>query len=256
MAAEFFSFLGSGDVLIDVLTDAGVPRGFQIKGNATSFAIKTDSERKEQMGRGLNNFGQVIASVVIPKPTTLEIKLDQVDAELLALACSGEVQEINQAAGSATAQVVVAKKGRWVELGNGKINLTDTGLVVTNSGATTTYVKGTDFEINYRLGMICALDAGTITDGQELKVDYSWAATTGKRIRGGTKSSIRASIKLDGKNEENGKKVFVDVPLTRLNTSGTVDLLNGNWVEVPLSGVVEMRPGQEQPFTMDILDED
>lgn len=254
MAAEFFSFIGSGNVLIDVLTDAGVSRGFQIKGNATSFEIKTDSERKEQTGRGLNNFGQVIASVTIPKPTTIGIKLDQVDSELLALACSGEVQAINQAAGSATDQVVVAKKGRWVELG--KINLTDTGLVVTNSGATTTYVKGADFEINYRLGMICALDSGTITDGQELKVDYSWAAKTGKRIRGGTKSSIRASIKLDGKNEEDGKKVFVNIPLTRLNTSGAVDLLNGNWIEVPLSGVVEMRPDQAEPFTIDILDED
>lgn len=251
---EYFSFLGSGDVYIDVLTDAGVSRGFQIKGNATSFEIKTDSERKEQTGRGLNNFGQVIASVVIPKPTTIGIKLDQVDAELLALACSGEVQPINQAAGSATDQVVLAKKGRWVDLG--KINLTDTGLVVTNSGATTTYVKGTDFEINYRLGMICALDGGAITDGQELKVDYSWAATTGKRIRGGTRSSIRASIKLDGKNYVDGRNVIVTVPLTRLNSNQGVDFLNGNWIEIPLSGLVEMRPGQAEPFTVEIIDED
>lgn len=254
MAADYFSFIGSGNILIDVLTDAGVSRGFQIKGNATSLEIKPDSERKEQLGRGRDNYGQVIASVVIPKPTTIGIKLDQVDSELLAMAFSGESEAINQSAGSATDQVVVAKKGRWVELG--KINLTDVGLVVTNSGATTTYVKGTDFDINYRLGMICALDSGAITDGQELRVDYSWAAKTGKRIRGGTRSSIRASIKLDGYNRVDGKNVIVTVPLTRLNSSQAVDFLNGNWIEVPLSGVVEMRPDQTELYTVDILDED
>lgn len=250
--SDFFSFIGNGNLLIDVMSDAGVSGGFQLKGNCTSLEIKTDAERKEQIGRGRENYGQVIASVVIPKPTTINVKLDQVDAELLAMAFSGENAALSQAGGTVTDQAVTAKKGRFVELG--KINISDTGFVVTNEAASTTYVEGTDYEVNYRLGMLCALDGGAITDGQALKVDYTYIATTGRRIRGGTRSSIRAALKLDGINQVDGRTIFINVPLTRLSSSNGVDFLNGNWIEIPLTGIIEMKTGQTEAFTVDYLD--
>lgn len=50
--------------------------------------------------------------------------------------------------------------------------------VVTNSGATATYVAGTDYVIEPVSGKVSRLAAGTITAGQTLKISYTYADPT------------------------------------------------------------------------------
>ncbi|MFM5161906.1 hypothetical protein ACEUBB_02350 [Aeromonas rivipollensis] len=69
---------------------------------------------------------------------------------------------INQGAGTLTeVALTLPAHPKWVSLG--KTNLSATGLVV-KEGATA-LVLGTDFEINYALGLLRATKAGAVVDG-------------------------------------------------------------------------------------------
>jgi len=250
MSAKAFSFIGSGDVYIDVLTDAGVPTGLQLKGNCTKLAIKPASETKEQIGRGRTNYGQVIATAIMPKPASLEMTLDQVDAELFAMALSGSSSALNQTAGTVTDQQVTALKGKWVELG--KFNISN--VVVTDSTGATTYARGTDYNVNPRLGLLEILDSGAITNNQSLKVDYSYAATTGLSIAGMTRASLYATIKLDGKNYVDGRNFVLSVWRAKVSPNKEVDFLASKFIEVDLSGTLETPVDKTEPFQLVIID--
>ncbi|MGY3931845.1 phage tail tube protein [Aeromonas encheleia] len=83
---------------------------------------------------------------------------------------------------------------KWVGLG--KNNLSATGLVV-KEGATA-LVLGTDFEINYALGLLRATKAGAVADGGVVTVSASYNAVTGSRIVGNVQPEVKAKLILDG----------------------------------------------------------
>ena len=77
-----------------------------------------------------------------------------------------------------TDEVVTADLGAWVSLANQRIQ--PGTVVVTNSGASTTYVEYTDYLIDYANGRLYTV--ATITDGQSLKVDYVYDKTRGGQM--------------------------------------------------------------------------
>lgn len=79
--------------------------------------------------------------------------------------------------GSAPAVVdedVTGDHGVWVQLANKRVR--PTTVVLTNSAGSTTYTEGTDYVMDYGNGKILTLAAGTTTDGQALKIDYTYDA--------------------------------------------------------------------------------
>ena len=73
-----------------------------------------------------------------------------------------------------TDEVVAADHDTWVSMANKRLR--PGSVVVTNSGASTTYVDGTDYVIDYENGSIYCFSGGAITDAQSLKVDYVYDA--------------------------------------------------------------------------------
>lgn len=73
-----------------------------------------------------------------------------------------------------TDEVVTGDHGAWVALACKRLR--PGTVVLTNSGATTTYTEGTDYVIDYANGKIMTLAAGATTDGQSLKIDYTYDA--------------------------------------------------------------------------------
>ena len=252
MTISSFAFAGKGDLYLDILSDAGVSTGLQLKGECTALAIKPDSERKDMIGRGRATDGQVIASIVRPKPTTIKFNFKKVDPELFAMAMAGTTSALNQSSGSATDQAVTAKLGKGVELGH--INVAASGFVVTDATGVTTYVLDTDYQVNYRLGLLTALVGGAITDDQSLLVDYSYNATTGATVLGGKKYSIRVGLVLDGQNMEDGRDFILKVPQARIATDTEVDFMKDDFMDLSFSGVVELPTGATEAFRADFLD--
>lgn len=241
-----FSFIGTSDIYLDVLTDEGLPTGLQLKGNCPGLAIKTDSELKELIGSGRSNFGKVIASVTIPKPASMSFSLNQVDQEMFAMAFFGSNSAFSQAAGALADTPVVTIADRFVEIG--KLQLSE--VVVENAGGTVTYAEGTDYEINTRLGLLRALSTGVITAGQTVNVSCNHAAINGIKMSGMTKSNVRVRMMVDGTNFADGRNFRLIVHRARLAPSGDLSIQGENFMEAKFDATLETPPGKNEPFEL------
>lgn len=243
-----FSFIGAADCYIDVLTDTGERTGLELKGNCTSFVPKPDSERKEQTATGRSNWGQVLASVAIPKPMTATINFNQLDQALFAAAFFGTNATLTQSSGTVSvAQEVTTIPDKWVELGKYMVST-----VVVKDAATgaITYTAGTHYEVNPRLGMIKAISgvAGGIGDNAAVDVTYDYAAVDGIAMSAMTKSNVRIRVKMDGQNWADGRNFITEIYQMRLQPTSEFSLVGEDFAEVTFEGVLETPSGGTTPM--------
>ena len=244
-------FLGAGDLYARVYNPTtGQYDQWTGPFESTKFEIKPNSELKEMSSRGRSTYGQVIESVPLPKPADLSVTFAEVNKESIAMALFGTASVVNQGSGSITDEVVTAALGKWVQLAHG--NVATAGFVVTNSAATVTYVLGTDYEVNYRIGLIRAIPGGAIADAASLKVDYAYNAISGTAIAGGTQTQIRAQFKLDGVNFADQLPVIVDVWEAVLTPDSAFDFLQNDFAEIALKGRLKTPAGKTEPFTVEL----
>ena len=150
----------------------------------------------------------------------------------------GLVEEITQSSGTQTAvDLAVDAIGVWLPMGHR--NISDAGLVVTNTGASTTYVQGTHYKVNWLRGEIMFLPvAGAPAKDDVVKVTASWLAVDGKKILGGRVSQVRCHLRLDGQNMVNGEAVEVDVNDVALGSNNGFDFLGSDFSAITLSGKI------------------
>lgn len=245
-------FIGSGDLYIDRLSDLGASTGLIEIGNAIKFAITEATDLKERKSKGRDTYGQTLDTAQIKKPAAIAISLDDLNKENLAIALLGDLETINEGAGSVTDEAVTAIAGKFADLA--KRNITAASVVVQDVTDTTTYIEGTDYEIHYRLGKLKALAGGAIADAAVLHVDYDHGAVSGSRIQGSARPTIRARLILDGKNFADGRAVQVEVDEATLTPSGEVDFLADDWTSLQLTGSLKTLTGKSSPYTVDMLD--
>lgn len=246
-------FLGAGDLYIrryDPITQTFLPEEGPFE--ATKFEIKPNSDLKEQTSRGKTTYGQVIESVPLPKPSDLSVDLGEVNRESLSMALFGTATEINRGAGTITAEVVIAKAGKWVQLS--KSNFAEAGFLVKDTTATTTYVYGTDYIVNWRLGTIKVLAGGAIDDLDSLKVSGSYNATTGTSIAGATQSQVRAKFRLDGINFADQAPCITTVHEAVLTPDNGFDFLGDDFATISLKGRMKTPAGFSEPFVTELHD--
>jgi hypothetical protein len=244
-----FSLLGAGDILLDILDLAGESTGLQLKGDCSLFNYKADSEVKQSTKHGRDNYGQVGASASLPKPSELDFTMDEVDMELLAAASNGTAAAYTQSSGTMPATDVTTIADRFVEVGKRRIS----AVIVTNPGATTTYVVDVDYTINPRLGMIMALSTGNIPSGEVVKFSCSYAAINGTRIAGMTKSQVLARVMVDGVDFNTRRDFIFDAGKVRLSVTSSVPVKGSDFMKVQFKGVMETPAGSNAPFVFDWL---
>jgi hypothetical protein len=242
-------FLLEGTVYLDRLDDAGVETGLVTLPGIAKLSMKPQSDIKDQTSKDKGYYGQVIGSVAIPKPTELSISLRNGTKEGIALGLMGSHSTISGGAGTVTDEAVTAKLDCWKELS--KRNITAGSVVVTNDGATVTYVEGTDYEINYAQGMLRAIPTGQIADAQALKVDFAHTAYSGWKVAGATKPQAKGRIILDGRNLLNNKTVRLEIYRALLTSDSDFDTMGDDVVEFGLSGRMETPSGKTEPFILE-----
>jgi hypothetical protein len=246
-------FLGAGDLYISRYNPvSGLFDGFTGPFEATKFEVKPNVELKELASRGRSTYGQVIETVALPQPADFTLELPEVNKESLAIALLGTESTINQGGGTWTDAVVeITKKGEWIDLG--KQNVTAAGFTVTNVGGTTTYVLGTDYEINYRMGWIKFATTSALADGADVEVTGAYGAVGGTLIRGATNSQIRAKFRLDGVNFADQLPVIVDVFEAVISADSAFDFLSDDFATISLPGRLKTPAGKTEPFTVQLL---
>jgi len=188
----------------------------------------------------------------VPKPATVTIKTSEIP-----LVPPGLESPINQGAGTLTEMALtlpahpkwltLPAHPKWVSLG--KTNLSATGLVV-KEGATA-LVLGTDFEINYALGLLRATKAGAVADGGPVTVSASYNAVTGSRIAGNVQPEVKAKLTLDGRSVIGGESIILTVPRASLAPKKAVDFLSDKPIEIELEGELLALDGESAPFYVD-----
>ena len=214
--------------------------GFGESLDADKFEIKPDSEKKTSTSKSHLDFGQARASVIIPKPTTINVELSASSVKALAMQFQGRVDALSQGAGTLTADtpITVTKIGEWLPIG--KRNLAESGFTVKNNAGSTTYVKGTHYEVNWSRGEIRFIPgaAGIPAAADVVKVNGSYNAVDGKKIVGGAVTQVRCKLRFDGQNMVNGEVVESDVFDCTLGTADGFDFLGSDFSAIKLSGEI------------------
>jgi hypothetical protein len=231
-------FLGCGTVYFNRRV-SGVYQGWQEIGNATKFGIKSNSTLKERKSKKCNSYGQPVDAVSIPDPSELSIDTDTINRQNLAMAFLGNDYALSVAASTVTDEVIIAPVVAGASMVTALPNIS--AVVLTDSGASTTYVEGTDYTVsNAVIGMIDIIDGGAITSAQSLLVDYASGGVSGIRITGGTESQINVAIKLVGKNLVNDNGVVVDVWDAIISPNSEIDFLSDDFSNIQLTGRIQL----------------
>lgn len=110
-------------------------------------------------------------------------------------------------------------------------------ITVTDVGAATTYVEGTDYEV--RPGGIFILETGSIADAADLEtpnIEVTYTSITTFDIEGITESAVDYEIFFDGFNEaDNGKSVTVKCHKVTFSPASALDLITEEFGALPLS---------------------
>jgi hypothetical protein len=253
MAAR--GFIGAGDLYINRYNPATAAfEGFKGPFEASKFEIKPNVELKELASRGRSSYGQVIESVPVPQPADFTVELPEVNRETLSLALLGVQSALNQGSGTWTnAPIVVTAKDVWLDLG--KRNVTAAGFQVQDATNTTTYVLGTDYEINYAMGWLKIKPASAIAAAATLEVSGAYAAVSGALVKGAIESQIRAQFRLHGKNMADGLPCIVDVFEAVIAADAAFDFLADDFNTVSMPGRMKTPAGKDSPFTIELLDQ-
>lgn len=247
MSNETNGLLLAGDLLLAVRDAAtGLYGGYE-RLQADKLEIKTPSEMSQKTSKGRETFGQAWLTFFAGKPAEFALTLDEVSRGVLAMQLAGEVSALTQTAGALTGIEVTVVPGKWVEIGYENLDIT--ALVVKDAADVATYVNGTDYEVNPRLGMIYVPEAGAIPAGI-VKLTAAKKAFTGAQIAGGKKFSSTLRLKLDGINLITREGLLLEAPQATVSAQDAFDFLSGKLATVPLKGQLQVVPGANSPFTI------
>jgi hypothetical protein len=242
-------FLASGTLYLNRKVNGVYQGRVQLPGVAT-FKISPKTEKKEAKSKDKGKYGQVVASVLLPQPTEFGITIADVDGEALAMALMGNLLVLSVGAGTVTAESVTAKLDKYLDLA--QRNIVGASVVVQDSTDTTTYVEGTDYEINYAMGFIKPLSTGSIAGDDVLHIAYGHGAIAGQSINGSTLAEVRGEFMLDGQNLADGKDITVIVDEGVVATDGEVDFMSDDFVELSLAGTMVTLAGKAQPYVVEV----
>jgi hypothetical protein len=216
------------------------------------FTITNKSDIKEQISKDKGTYGQITASVAIPKPAELKVRISNFDRVSLAMALMGDDADLTEGAGTVTAEDVVAKLDIYVPLA--KRYLTAATVVVTEAVASIpalSFAENVDYRINYTLGMLEAVAGGKIVADKALHVAYSHKAIAGFTVSGATRPQIQGALKLDGTNLSDGTQLIINIDHALLVSDGDVNFMDDKFVEIGFAGRMETLANKTTPYTVE-----
>ena len=217
--------LGKGKVYVDLLTAAGVRTGEIDVGNCTAFTVTPTVESLdhfESMGGIREKDKSVDTSVaMLAKWNTDEYSLRNLMLGVL----STVERTYAQATGHQINFPIVARVEKWMKLGEFR-NVHN--VVVTNTAGTTTYVLGTDYNLDAAIGRIFTIDGGSISGGQTIHVDFNYDATTYDGIYVADSSTIEIFLRFVG-NPAVGPVWEGEFWKARLKPAGDLGFISEEW---------------------------
>lgn len=229
--------LGRGEIEFSRFKAGGqVPEGFRYIGNTPEFNMTIESENLDHFNsdRGVN---EKDASIVLTTNRSGSLITDNIDAENVALFFFGSKDVLSVSAGTVTAEEIDdVKPGLSYQLGvtpTNPVGTRNVTAVVVEDDAATTFVAGTDYTVDLDHARIVIVEGGAITDGTNLRVDYSQTAHARERILSGT-TAVEGALRYTEYNAQGPNKVWY-MPYVKLAPNGDYALKGDEWQQIPFS---------------------
>lgn len=187
------SYSGQGTIYMRPVTAAGVKTDdFRKVGTAYPLSVQVQNEQIKRFGRTVENANQVIAAKNRVTEIGGTLVLKEWNAANLAWALSGGYASQVASGGTVTDEAItIPAPGEYIEVAHRDIS----SITVTSSPAGTTYVDGTDYTYDAKLGLFTSVVGGALAAGTVATlIDYTYAAKTGYSVSIGSASQIRVEI--------------------------------------------------------------
>ncbi|AFL76237.1 hypothetical protein [Thiocystis violascens] len=251
-------FLFSGDLYLDRKTDAGASTGYLPPIEAGQIAIEETTELKTIKSKKRDTYGQVRRTVSLKQPSKIKVTLNEVSAEILALALLGTADARSVAAGTVASGApteVTLIPGRFVQLPHRHITPhvdVTSPIVIETDETTPVEIPLADVEINHRAGLIRYIGA-TLTEATACTLTYKHAGESGTRVAGGVKPTIKVGIMMDMKNIVDGESAFLVIDEATLTPTSPVDFMGDDFLSVELEGELVTLSDKTSPYILDLL---
>lgn len=193
------AYAGSGTVFMAPVNSSGVKTaGYRKVGTAYPLSVQVKTDQIKKRSREVETAGQIIAGRVkiADDGMTGSLTLHEWNAANLAWALSGTATAQSTSGASVTDEAITMPvPGEWTQLGGATPRRNVSSVVVTSSPAGTTYVAGTDYEVDAVTGLITSVAGGALAAGTVATlVDYTYATLSGYRVDIGSNVTIRVAI--------------------------------------------------------------
>ena len=255
--------LGRGRVYFAFLGSDGQPRGFREVGNAPSFTFNVATELLEHAS-SQEGLKVIDLTAVLSQKITGGLTLDEISHDNLAMMFSGETATFSNAGAVAGVTANVAgnllayQKAVWYDLyqsttgkpaSNANANrIYDIGAVtVRNLAGSTTYVEGTDYEIDYKMGRIFIPEGSSMTVNASTGVGYrvdmaanASADPSPDEARALKTTTFVGAIKFISENPvNNDKQTEILIHKARIQANGDVALIGDTFTQLTFTFTAE-----------------
>ena len=240
MPNKYYS--GQGRLYVAERDGSGKPMGFTELGNAPALEISIETTKFEHK-ESQTGARAVDLTIVQEKRGTFTMTLESLTIENLALAFWG--QSANVEAGTSVTATVPAYLGKRMPLGHPQVS----NVTVKDETDTTSYIEGTDYDIDAANGTLILLEGGSITEGELLNVSLDHAAYG--QVDAFTESSMERWLRFEGLNTIDDKPVIVDIFKAQLDPLQGYGLINEELGSVEVAGSVlydDLQPGVSKFF--------
>ncbi|MBK1699737.1 hypothetical protein [Thiococcus pfennigii] len=209
-------------------------------------SMNPQSERYPIVDKRRNRRGQVAAATNDPQPMEGAWTVRNGSPLMLAKLLFGTLTDVTDSGSTVAGEAVTAKVDQWVQLAHGNLSS-----VVVTDGDTTTYVAGTDYEIEDKLGMIRALSGGAIGDDDQLEIDYTYSGVTRERIKVGTEVTQRVRLYSRLDNDVDGTSWEYEAYSVLLTPTEAFDLGSDEPIDLQFNLYFETPSDKDHPVRFD-----
>lgn len=218
------SYIGKGSIFI---REKGAAAGALPFGNCDALSFAINEDKKEQKdyqegGGGTVNTVSTIESVV-GTLSALELKKETLAVALRALIATS-------ASATIVAESHTGYLGGFIKLN--QIPRTSVALVVTDTGASNTYVEGTDYTVG-NTGIVL-LETGSMVDAAEVLISYT--SEDSYSAEGITTAVKEYELFFDGLNEaDSNNPVSVVCHKIKFSPTSALELISSDFAKLPFN---------------------
>jgi hypothetical protein len=215
-----------GKVFFDPYNASEELTGERYIGNCPGITINISSEKSDHYNSE-GGLREKDASILVQVDRTGTLNCDNMSLANLQLFLSGTQDTVTQASTPITNEPHTVQQGRYYQLGQSTSNPAGVrnigSVVVTDTAGLTTYVAGTDYNIDTTLGRIQIL-AGAIVDDQIIHVDYTPTATSWERVKTGSTAELYGALRIVADNASGDNRDFY-MPKVSLTPNGELPIV-------------------------------